>query len=261
MIYSYGCSFSTRQLVEVEDFWVHLLAKHYKTPYEAWGTGGNEYHEAFHRLLGCMHEFKKDDLIVFEFTDHTRIGVTVNGTYLTTAIITRATLDETMEHINHQRIYNGIDKEDEDYTSLYDFSNIWADSQMFYHYWRVWNLLTYLQDTVGIHFILLFLDQTWANVIPEDHYKNIPMFELKKPYIGYENPKSKVRDPDKNISLAKFCFDRAATIGGSDKYKEDPRWHPEDGHPDDLGNRLFAEQIINHINTHWDETNPYRQLK
>lgn len=261
MIYSYGCSFSTNQLVTTEDFWVDILAKHYNTKYEAWGTGGNEYHEAFHRLLGCIHEFKKDDLIVFEFTDHNRIGVVVDGKYLTTAILTRPDSEETLKNIQYHRIYHNIKKNDEDYSSLYDFSNIWADSQMFYHYWRVWNLLTYLQETVGIHFVLLFLDQTWANIIPEDHYKNIPYFELIGDYHGYENPKFKINQNDKNISLARFCYDRNATIGGNDKYREDPRWHPLDGHADDKGNRLFVEQIVNHINTKWDESNYYRQLK
>jgi hypothetical protein len=258
MIYSYGCSFSTRQLVDEKDFWVDILAKHYKSKYEAWGTGGNEYHEAFHRLLGSIHEFKKDDLIVFQFTDHNRIGFIIDGKYATTAMMIKHTREETLSNIKYHREITGINKPDEDYLSLVDFSTMWSDSQMFYNYWRVWNLLTYLQDTIGIHFILLFLDQTWANVIPEDHYKNIPLFGIKK---GYTDPKCKLEDPAKNISLGKFCNDKGVRIGDTDKYKHDPRWHVGDGHPDDRGNKMFAEYIIHHINTKWEESNYYRNLK
>lgn len=257
MIYSYGCSFSTKQLVSIDDFWVNLLSKHYKTQYESWGSGGSEYHEAFHRLLGSMQDFKKDDLIVFQFTDHNRVGVIVDKKYTTTAILVKHTIEETFANIKYNREVTGLNRPDEDYLSLIDFSNTWADSQMFYHYWRVWNLLEYLQDTVGIHFILLFLDQTWANVIPEDHYKNIPYFKVKK---GYDQLKCKLEDPDKNISLGKFVNDRGVRIGDTDKYKEDPRWHIGDGHPDDRGNKMFTEQIVNHINTVWQESNYYRQL-
>lgn len=254
MIYSYGCSFSTQQLVPTENFWLDILAKHYDSKYESWGSGGSEYHEAYHRMLGCLHEFKKGDLIVFQFTEHFRVAVMPNNYYLTTAMLSRSTQNENLHNLKYLREFMKIDKTDEDFLSVWQFSNIWSDSQMFYHYWRVWNLLTYLKETVGIEFIFLFLDQMWMNIVPKEHYSHIPLFPVKQPY---HDVKYEVKDPSKNVSLGRWCLYEEVAIMHEEQYFNHPSYHPQDGHPGDSGNRRIAETIINHIADNWEENNPY----
>ena len=131
-IYSYGCSFSTKQLVPREKSWVYLTAKHYDAKYEAWGVGGSEYHEAYHKLMFSMKSFKKGDLIIFQFTDHYRTGVNYNNRYFTTASLPDD--EKQMSYLmNFNKQVLNLDKTAEDYTTLYEFANTWAYGQMFYH--------------------------------------------------------------------------------------------------------------------------------
>jgi hypothetical protein len=256
-LYSYGCSFSTRQLVPREKSWVYLTAKHYDVKYEAWGVGGSEYHEAYHKLLFSMKQFKKGDLIIFQFTDHNRIGLNFENRYFTTASLPNNEGIKLSSKINYHNDVLNINRDFEDYTSLYEFANTWSIGQIFYHYWMVWNLLEYLKETVGIDFILLFLDQTWTNVIPPEHYKNIPYFPCKNPQ---ETPTYKLKDPCRNVSLGYFCWDQRLAIGLDESYSHDPIWHPNDGHPGDDGNKEISRLIIKHINEKWDETNPWHKI-
>jgi hypothetical protein len=253
-LYSFGCSFSTRQLMPKELFWLDILATKWNVCYESWGYGGLEYNEAFHRLTWSMKDFKKGDLIIFQFTDHNRIGVNYTHKYVTTAMLNRFYHDEFMIKLKSTRETDRLNKSDEDFLNLFEFANIWASDQVFYHYWKVWNLLSYLKDTVGIDFILLFLDQTWDTAIHSSHYINIPIFKTSGP--SYYD-KAKYNDADKNISLAHFCRMDGYAVGHELKWKDVPGWHPEDGHPGELGNQKMVEVIMEHINTNWDETNPW----
>jgi hypothetical protein len=253
-IYSFGCSFSTKQLLPKKLFWLDILANKYGVKYEQWGHGGSEYQEAFHRLTGAMKDFKKDDLIIFQFTDHNRIGFNYHNHYNTTATLNDHETDKMLNKFKAAREIIRFNKSDEDYLNLFEFANTWADGQIFYHYWKVWNLLSYLKDTIGIDFILLFLDQTWINTIHDSHYKHIPIFKtLERSYYD----KAINTNADKNISLAHFCRMDGYAVGHELKWKDIPGWHPEDGHPGELGNQKMVEVIMEHINTNWDETNPW----
>ena len=109
MIYSYGCSFSTEYEVGKEAFWLKKLADHLGDQFEAWGSGGGEHHEAYHRLLFSMRDFKKGDLVIFQFSDHHRIGLRHKNYYITTAGIKRDTPEETLDRAAKQRVPIFID--------------------------------------------------------------------------------------------------------------------------------------------------------
>lgn len=253
-IYSYGCSFSTRQLLPKELFWLDKLASKYGVEYEQWGHGGSEYQEAYHRLTGNLLDFKKDDLIIFQFTDHYRLGFNYKNIYSTTAILNDNKPDELLNKFKLHREVIRLNKSDEDFLNLFDFANTWASDQILYHYWKVYNLLSFLEETAGINFILLFLDQTWINAVHESHYKHIPVFKTDTD-SGYQ--KSICNSGEKNISLAHFCRTPGYAIGHEEKWKDVPGWHPEDGHPGELGSHKIFENIVQHINESWGETNPW----
>ena len=256
-IYSYGCSFSTRQLVPEDKFWVYLTAKYYGAEYEAWGVGGSEYHEAYHKLMWSMKNFKKGDLVIFQFTDHYRIGMNFRGHYMTTASLHFDNPKEANYVVNYANQVLNLNKDISDFSNLYEFANTWSYGQMYYHYWMVWNLLQYLKETVGIEFILLFLDQTWTHVIPEEHYYNIPYFPAKDPQYTplYQTP-----DPTKNVSLGYFCWNNEIAIAHDESYKEVEGWHIGDGHPGEAGHAEISKYIVKHINEKWGETNPWYKI-
>lgn len=239
-----------------DKFWLNILAKHYNVEYEGWGVGGSEVHEAYHKLLWSMKDFKKGDLIIFEFTDHERTGINFNNRYITTASLPTNEKD-LMYLINFNNQVLNLNKNKGDYASLYEFATTWAYGQMFYHYWMVWNLLEYLKNTVGIDFILLSIDQTWTHVIPKEHYINIPYFPAINPQYTpiYQTP-----DPTKNISLSYFCWDHGTHVGNDERYKDVPGWHVGDGHPGESGNAEITKYIIKHITEKWDETNPWNNI-
>lgn len=244
MIYSFGCSFSTNYMVPLENFWLDILAKKIGHEYESWGNGGTEMHEAFHRLTWSMRDFKKGDIIIYQFTEHHRIGLRHNNYYISTSSLKHKTSKEVLDTIHFLRETVNINKTDEEYLTLLEFSNTWMDGQMFWNYWRVWNLLKYLEDKIGIKFILLFLDQTWANVIPKEHYTNIPIFKIPN-NIQTDKWSS---SPDTNIALDLFCSENKWAIKDDLKYKNHPDWHSGDGHPGDLGHLGIANTLIKHIN-------------
>ena len=256
-IYSYGCSFSTKQLVPLDKFWLKLLSDYYNVEFEGWGVGGSEYHEAYHKLMWSMKDFKKGDLIIFQFTDHNRIGVIYNNAYFTTASMHFNDAASSNYVVNYAKQVLKIDKDLSDFLTLYEFANEWSHGQMYYHYWMVWNLLDYLKKTIGIEFMLLFLDQTWANVIPQEHYPNIPYFPTKNPQytLKYDTP-----DPSKNLSLGYFCWDNGFAIGQDESYKDVVGWHVDDGHPSEAGHKAISQNIIRHINEVWGETNPWYKI-
>lgn len=224
-VYSFGCSFSTPYMVDRERFWLHLLAGKLSADYKILGSGASEYHEAFHRLTFEMKKFKKNDLVIFQFTDHHRMGFSYNDFYFTTAILSRETSKETSDVIDLFMKTEKLDKTREDFATLYKFSDRWSDGQMFFHYWQVWNLLTYLKETVGIDFRILFLNQKWSEVIPENHYSHIPVF-------GKDN-----------ISLSAFIMDNNLHIGKDPEYNA----NPSDGHPGTLGHKAICDIIYNHL--------------
>ncbi len=236
MIYSYGCSFSTDYVVGKEDFWLNKLGTHLNSKFESWGTGGGEHHEAYHRLIFSMKDFKKGDLVIFQFSDHHRIGLRYKNYYLTTAGIKRDTTKETLENIEFLRKVVNIDKTDEEYLALFNFANQWAHAQTFHSYWNVWNILSYLKKKVGIEFIILFLDHTWANVIPDEHYTNIPLFPVP---CKISSEHYCLEDGSQNVGLLSFCKENELRISEID------------GHPSVKGHQAIADILIKHIdNTH-----------
>jgi len=232
MIYSYGCSFSTEYEVGMDAFWLKKLADHLGEEFEAWGTGGGEHHEAYHRLLFSMKDFKKGDTVIFQFSDHHRIGLRYKNYYITTAGIRRDTPEETLDNIEFLRKVVNIDKTDEEYLALFEFSQKWAKHQIFHSYWNVWNILKYLEKKIGIRFIIMALDQTWANVIPEEHYTNIPFFPIGR---SISNQNFTLLDGNKNIGLDSFCAENKLTISDID------------GHPNKMGHHAIANILIKHI--------------
>lgn len=235
MIYSFGCSFSTNYMVPLENFWLDILAKDLGDTYESWGNGGTEVHEAFHRLTWSMRDFKKGDIIIYQFTEHHRVGLRHNNYYVSTSSLKHKSVNETLNEIHFLKEVIGIDKTDEEYLTLLEFSNTWMDGQMYHNYWRVWNLLKYLEDTVGIKFVLLFLDQTWANVIQKSHYSHIPTFKIPANF-----------PMDSNISLELFCAQNKLAIKDDVKYLQQKQYK-EDGHPSELGHLEIANILIKHL--------------
>lgn len=232
MIYSYGCSFSTDYIVGKDDFWLNKVGLHLNSKFELWGTGGGEHHEAYHRLLFSMKDFKKGDLIIFQFSDHQRIGLRYKNYYLTLAGLKKNTVEETLENLEFLRNVVNIDKTDEEYLSLFDFARQWSSSQMFHSYWNVWNILSYLKNKIGIEFIILFLDHAWANVIPAAHYSNIPLFpvkgQLSTEYYSLE-------DGSQNVGLLPFFCKNGLTISQIDE------------HPNTDGHLAMSNILIKHI--------------
>lgn len=243
MIYSYGCSFSTNYMVPLQNFWLDIVSKHFDQPYESWGNGGIDVHECFHRLTWSIRDFKAGDIVIFQFTEHHRIGLRHNNYYLSSASMKHRKYDDLLQMLHFLREVIRIDKTDDDYLTLLKFSNTWMDGQMFYNYWRVWNLLKYMEHTVGIKFIFLFLDQKWADVIPKEHYSHIPMFPIPRiiETVGY------VSTPETNIALDLYCLEHKICIKHDFKYKSHPNWSASDGHPGDQGHVDIANTLIKHI--------------
>jgi len=257
-IHSFGCSFSTRNLIPKGMFWLDILARKYEVPYDSWATGASEFNEAFHRLTFAMKDFKKDDLVIFQFTDHNRLGVIPNGYYITTAMLNnmcpndgKRNSEDYLVGFDWNRKVGHVNKTDDEFMLLYDFANTWLHDQMFWNYWRVWNTLKFLEEKIGIHFIILFLDKTWEEVIHPEHYHNIPLFPLPEENNNFKNPQE-------NIALNFFCWDnKGYAIGHDLNYKDVLGWHKDDGHPGELGNAKMVDFIMDHIDKVWPKSNPY----
>jgi len=240
MMYSFGCSFSTKQWLTTEKFWVDILAKKLGLEYEAWGAGGADHLETSHRLSGVMKDFKEGDLVIYQFTQHCRVGFYHNNYYITSAGIDN--YGETKKNVRFLQNYMEIDRTDEDYLTLLKFVNRWAPDQMFYHYWRVWNTLSFLQERVGIKIVLLFLDQQWTKIIPKKHYKYIPMFPITNENRPYEYDYKS----EENIGIQSFSWENGIAMGQED-WHTDSNWHPFDGHPGEQGHQRIAEIVYEHI--------------
>lgn len=245
-IFSFGCSFSTQTVVPTEYFWLDMLSKKLGCKYESWGNGGTDVHESFLRLTSCLSDFQKGDLIIYQFTDHNRIGYQYDGFYSTTAIFTRENLKETLEYFEYVRKVVKLDKSDEDYQILYEFSDKWADGQIFFHYWRVWNLLTFLKEKIGIQFVLLFLDQTWTKVIPERHYSHIPKFPIPE---GFKTDRYDLSDPKQNVSLSHFIWNNKFAVAHEEEVFKSRGyyWYSADGHPGLKGHEAISSILYDHI--------------
>ena len=106
MIYSFGCSFSTKQWLPNEKFWVDILAKKLDVDYEAWGAGGGDHLETFHRLSWSMKDFKEGDIVIYQFTQHNRVGFYHNNYFITSAGIDD--YDRTKKNIKFLQDFLGI---------------------------------------------------------------------------------------------------------------------------------------------------------
>ena len=257
-IFSFGCSFSTKQLVHEDDFWLNVLAKKYNAKPHAWGSAGTCVREAMLRLAFEIRNMKEGDLVVFQFSDTYRIGLQENNRYLTTA---NAGFDiRSFQDKPHQKNFlnrAGWNKTEDDMFSILDFSTRWSEGFAWHNYYTTYNLLKSLEQKIGIEFIMLFLDERWQNIVPPEHFYHIPEFK----YLDKEKWKM---NPPYTFELGQWAWRTKRTNGHNPKEfgvgtkDEHPLWHRGDGHIAKKGNHDVADIIANHMTNIWQHQHDWK---
>lgn len=224
-IYTYGCSFSYPFWIEENETYTHILSELLECDHINKSFPALCHNETYHRLLSDIDEFKKNDLIVYQFTSGNREGFMMDNHsfYYSSAGIAN-TIEETVETMN--KWGGGRSKypmTDEQIMSIMGYINDWGEHTLFYKYNRVNKLLTHLEKTIGIKFVYLFLDSNFHSFIDN----NTILF------------------PDGNSttpSILKWVSDNKLALSD---YRNDV--HPLDKHPNHFAHKIIGGKIFEHL--------------
>ena len=225
-LYVYGCSISSPYWMRENDAYPYLVSKELNCPYVRRSETALCHNETFNRFTNDLNLFKKDDLIIYQFTAGDREGYKLkNDLYLTSAL-----LSEDLNYFAHilntygkGRInYNVSDKQ---LITLLDYIEQWGKHTYYYKYHRVINLLEFLKEKIGINYLTLFLS--------DDFEKYNPKNSIKFPIEKNEN----------NLSIQKWVYQNKWTLNYSK-----PKEAGNDQHPDERGHLEIANKIISYIN-------------
>jgi hypothetical protein len=225
-IYTYGCSFSYNFWIRRDDIYPHLLSKKFKKDYISRAEPSICHDETFHRLTKDLTKFKKDDFIVYQFTSSHREGFMINNDslYLSTASLNRNLKNYAYVLDTWGRGRTEYKVSDSQLITLMDYMDNWTKHTLYYKYNRVFNMLEFLKKTIGINYVMIFLDDDFEKYVSKNY--------IKFPIESNEN----------NTSICSWVVENKWTL--SDSRPEDV---PDDKHPDELGHKGIYDKIVSYI--------------
>lgn len=227
-IYTYGCSFSYPFWIDESKTYTSLLSKKYKCNYYNKSFPALCNDEIFTRLTNDLDKFKKDDLIVYQFTAYGREGFYINNNddkYLSTAGLSRNP-KENREMLD--KWAGGRDTfkvTDNDIELLLDYTNTWSIYTLRNRFYRVFNLLEFLKKNVGINYQFLFFDNLYYRFCG-----NIDV--IKFPLKNNVN----------NTSIIDWVVENKITLSDSHTGVD-----PNDKHPNEYGHMGIFDKIVEKI--------------
>jgi hypothetical protein len=224
MIYTYGDSFSYRFWIEEEETYTYKLATKVGLKYENRSFPAICNHEIFQRLTEDLGSFKRGDIIIYQFSAGEREGLMINdgNKYFSSAGIspsikeTRNTLDK----------YAGgrdtFEISDDNIMLLLSYCHRLGEFTISHKYKRVENLLKFLEKTIGIRYVMLFLDSKFDKFLDRENSINF----------------------DDGFSIMDWAIKNKLRL--SDTPREGI--HENDAHPNIEGHFQISEKIYEHIN-------------
>lgn len=226
-IHTYGCSFSFPFWINEEESFTHLLAKYMGCEYNNRSFPALCHNEIFHRLLSDINTFKKDDLIIYQFTAGNREGFMVNNSFYYSSAGIGETLEDTVRVMNQWG--GGREKypfTDDKILSLMSFVNDWSKETLFYKFNRVNDTLKFLEKTIGIRYVYLFLDDNFHEFIDND--KTVTFLLPSNEYTP---------------SIMRWATESKITLSDSRNDVD-----PQDKHPNHIAHKLLSDLISLKIN-------------
>lgn len=224
--YIYGCSFSHDFWISKDDIYPHLLSKKMKREYVTRAEPAICHDETYLRLTKDLDRFQKNDFIVYQFTSGDREGYMINNDslYLTSSALSRDlkyyayVLDRWGKGRKEYKV------SDAQLITLLDYIDAWTPKTLYYKYHRVFNTLEFLKNTVGINYVMIFLDNKFNKYLTKNYIK-FPIDTI----------------PDNN-SILFWARENNWNLGSSR-----PKEVPEDMHPDEKGHFGVFEKILEYI--------------
>lgn len=225
-LYTYGCSFSSDWWINEEQTYTSLVANQLKCDYVRRSEPAICNNEIYHRLTKDFDLFKKDDFIIYQFTASDRGGYYVNddSLYITTSLLTP---DVEMNTLVLNEWGVGREKyevSDEHLLKLLDYSIVWEKHSIFYKYNIAYNTLEFLKESIGVNYVMLFLDNGFSKFCKNNTIK----FPLKS--------------DENNYSLNNWAMENKLTIADSNSIR--PKW---DTHPNEKAQYHIASKILKFI--------------
>lgn len=224
--YIYGCSFSHNFWIKQDDIYPHLLSKKFNKNYVSRAEPSICHDESFHRFTKDLSRFKKDDFIVYQFTSAHREGFMINddSLYLSTASLSRNLNDYAyvLDNWGKGRIEYKVS--DSQLITLLDYIDNWTKYTLYYKYIRVFNMLEFLKKSIGLNYVMIFLDNDFEKYVTKNYIK----FPIKT--------------IEKNISICNWAVENKWTLGDSR-----PDDVLNDSHPDELGHKGIYDKIVSYI--------------
>jgi hypothetical protein len=205
-----------------------MLSKELSVGYISRAEPASCHDESFNKLTKDLSRFKKDDFIVYQFTSGNREGYMINNDSL---YMSSASLTRNLQHYAY--ILDTWGKGRTDYKvsdsqliTLLDYIEVWTPKTLYYKYNRVFNMLEFLKKTIGINYVMIFLDDSFEKYVSKNY--------IKFPINSNKN----------NISIMDWVVENKWTLGDSR-----PNDVPDDAHPDELGHKNMYDKILNYIKT------------
>jgi hypothetical protein len=222
MIYTYGDSFSYDFWIAKDETYSHLLSQKLGIDYVNRSFPALCHHEIFQRLTDDLQCFQSGDIIVYQFTAGEREGIMIDGTKYFSSAGVSPSMKETREILDrHAGGRDTFKISDDDIILLWSFCNNIGKHTISHKYKRVENLLKFLEKTIGITFVMLFLDSKFDDIV----------------------------DPQKGVKFDESYSIMDWAIVNRIRLSDTPREgiHPEDAHPNVEGHRRIAEKIYEHL--------------
>lgn len=225
-LYSYGCSFSYPFWIEENECYTNIVSLKLGLNNISRAHPGLCHNETFDRLLTDIDLFTEKDIIIYQFTAGEREGYMVENNFYFSSAGILDTLEETVQQMDkwgggrHTHPFS-----DEKLLTLMEYVPKWGIDTILYKFNRVNKVLKYLQATKNINYIYLFLDDYFDPILD------------KEKTVFFNQP-----DGTLTPSIMNWAWMSKLTLSDS---RTDV--HPEDKHPNHLGHKVIAENIINKI--------------
>lgn len=226
--YIYGCSFSYNFWISEDMAYPHMLSKTFNKDYISRAEPATCHDESFNKLIEDLSRFKKDDFIVYQFTSDNREGFMLNddSLYLSTAALTLTNNLKEFAYIldTWGKGRTKYKVSDSQLITLLDYIDAWTPYTLYYKYNRVFNMLEFLKNSIGINYVMIFLDNGFNKYVTKNY--------IKFPIESNSN----------NLSILYWIMNNKLTLSDSR-----PDELPTDKHPDELGHKGICDKIISYI--------------
>jgi hypothetical protein len=225
-LYIYGCSFSHDYWISKDNVYPHMLAKRLKKDYISRAEPASCHDEIFHKFTKDLNKFTKGDFIVYQFTSENREGYMINNDslYLSSAALRRNLKEYAYILDTFGKGRTEYKVSDSQLITLLDYIDVWTPHSKYYKYNRVFNMLEFLKNSIGINYVMIFLDNGFQKYVTKNYIK----FPIES-------------DTD-NLSICDWVVENKWTLGDSR-----PEEVPYDSHPDELGHMGIYNKILSYI--------------